>query len=357
MLHKSGTTLDVPDSNRVAEGNIRPGAQPATLVAWLLLCWARRNLMKIAVMGAGAVGGYFGARLAAAGSDVTFVARGSQLDAIRKDGLAVHSAAGDVLVHPARATDDPAEIGPVDVVIFTVKLWDTEHAARAIRPLIRAADGRETAVISFQNGVEKDDVLRSVLGAQHVIGGACYIGAVIERPGLIRHSGTMARLIFADDSGHAPNRSAAFLEACQAAGIDAQISTDIERAIWEKFVFLVGLSATTATARLPVGPIRSDAKTRALLLDIMREVVAVGRAKGVGLDEGYAENRLAFIDGLHADMTSSMHKDIERSSRLEVDWLSGSVVRLGQSLGVPTPNNRVIAAVLAPHAGGQPGRA
>lgn len=314
--------------------------------------------MKIAVMGSGAVGGYFGARLAAAGADVTFIARGSQLDAIRKEGLAVHSATGNVLVQPAKATDDPATIGPVDVVLFAVKLWDTEHAARAIRPLIGTAPGHDTAVISFQNGVEKDDVLRSVLGPEHVIGGACYIGAVIERPGLIRHTGTMARLIFGDDNhgdsqGRAPNRSAALLDACRAAGIDAEISADIERAIWEKFVFLVGLSATTTAARLPVGPIRSNQQTRALLLDIMREVVAVGRAKGVHLDQSYAENRLAFIDDLHADMTSSMHKDLERGSGLEVDWLSGSVVRLGQTLGVPTPNNRVISALLAPHAAGQ----
>jgi 2-dehydropantoate 2-reductase len=323
--------------------------------------------MRIAVMGSGAVGGYFGARLALAGADVTFIARGAQLDAIRENGIRLQSGAGDAHLPTAKATNDPAEVGPVDVVMFSVKLWDTEIAAHAIQPMI----GPNTAVISFQNGVRKDELLRAVLGEGPVVGGVCYIAAALEQPGVIVHKGALARLIFGEygptagesvaaigaPAANAPGRHAAvlgeFLAAARAAGIQAELSADIRRAIWEKFVFLVGLSATTSASRQNVGVVRSDPALRRTLLEVMKETVAVARREGVDLPADYDEQRLAFFDGLPETMTSSMHHDLDRGNRLELDYLSGDVVARGERLGVPTPVNRTIAAVLRPYAEGR----
>ncbi len=300
-------------------------------------------------MGAGGIGGYFGGRLAEGGVDVAFIARGAHLAALRTDGLRIKSKLGDLHLPKVLATEDPRTLGRVDLVLLGVKLWDTEVAALAIAPLVSG----ETAVVSFQNGVEKDDVLRNVLGDAAVMGGVSYIAAAIAEPGVIAHNGTMQRLVFGEYDGRRSTRSEAFLEACQSAKIDAELSGDILRAIWEKFVFLVGLSGTTATMRAPIGPIRSNPQSRAFLLDVMREVVAVGRAKGVGLDADYAENRLAFCDTLPETMTSSMAVDMERENRLEIPWLSGGVVKFGAVVGAPTPLNRAIADILALHAEGR----
>jgi 2-dehydropantoate 2-reductase len=305
--------------------------------------------MRIAVMGTGGVGGYFGARLAVGGCDVSFIARGRHLDAIRQRGLKVESPLGDIHLATPRASDNPANIGPVDLVLFGVKLWDTETAAEAVAPLV----GPETAVVSLQNGVRKDDILCDVLGEGAVMGGACYIAAQIAEPGVIRHSGTMQKLVFGEYDGEPSARAKAFLDACRQAGIEAEVSADIRRTIWEKFVFLVGLSGLTTCIRKPIGPIRSNSRTRALLHDAMSEVVAVGRAQGVQLAEDFADNRLAFGDGLPATMTSSMHNDLERGNRLEVDGLSGDVVERGRAAGVPTPVNRAIYDILILHATGQ----
>jgi len=304
--------------------------------------------MRIAVMGAGGVGGYFGARLAEGGSEVAFVARGAHLAAMRERGLNVESELGNAHLSSPPATDDPAEVGPVDLVLFAVKLWDTEAAARAIAPLV----GPDTAVVSFQNGVQKDDVLRAAVGEPPVIGGVCYISATIAEPGIIRHTGTLQRLVFGEYDGASSPRVEAFLQACRSAGIDAEISSDVRRAIWEKFVFLTGLAGVTAAARLPVGPVRSNPRTRALLHDAMREVVAVGRAEGIDLAADFADDRLAFCDTLPAEMTASMHRDLECGNALEVEWLSGDVVARGAAAGVPTPVNRVLAGLLAPYAAG-----
>jgi 2-dehydropantoate 2-reductase len=305
--------------------------------------------MRIAVMGTGGVGGYFGARLALAGCDVSFIARGAHLDALRHRGLRVLSAGGDLHVERVEATDDPRDVGPVDLVMFGVKLWDTEDAARQVGPML----GPDTAVVSFQNGVQKDEVLRRVLGERAVVGGACYIAATIAEPGVIRHTGAMQRLVFGEYGGEASARTEAFLAACRKAGINAEISTDIRRAIWEKFVFLVALSGTTSATRMPLGPLLAHPQTRTLLRDAMREVVAVGRAEGVALADDFVEGRMAFAETLPAAMTSSMHQDLERGNRLEVDWLSGDVVRRGLAAGVATPVNRVLHDVLALHAGGR----
>jgi len=299
-------------------------------------------------MGSGGLGGYFGARLAQAGSDVAFLARGAHLTAMREHGLKVESALGDVHLRDVRATDKPADLGLVDFVFFCVKLWDSEAAAEQIAPLV----GPNTTIISFQNGVQKDNLLRRGFGDAALMGGVAYIATAIERPGVIKHTGTMQRLVFGEYDGSSSPRAQALLEACLAGGINAELSNDVRREIWDKFIFLVGLSATTTTIRLPIGPIREHPQTRAFLLDVMREAMAVGRAHGVMLPEDYAEARLAFCDSLPADMTSSMHHDLERGNRLEVAWLSGGVVELGKKAGVPTPANAAVAAILALHAGG-----
>ncbi len=308
--------------------------------------------MRVVIMGAGGLGGYFGARLAAAGNDVAFVARGAHLAAIRGAGLRVTSALGDLHLRDIVATDDPSTLTPADVVIVAVKLWDTETAAEAVKPLVRPG----TAVVSFQNGVNKDDVLTRILGRDAVIGGVGQIGVVIGSPGVIVHTGTMAKLIF----GELDNRRSARVEAlhavCVAAGIDAEIAKDIGLAIWEKFVFLVGMSGCTASMRSPIGPIRANRQARGFLLDVVREAVTVGRAMGVALPADYAEQRMAFIDTLPAEMTASMQGDLARRNRLELPWLSGAVVELGARLGVPTPLNRAIRDVLALYVnGGGPG--
>lgn len=304
--------------------------------------------MRIVVMGTGGVGGYFGGRLAQGGHEVAFVARGRHLEALRENGLRVNSPLGNVHVPEIEVSDDPARLGKADLVLFGVKLWDTEASAELIRPLLTG----QTGVVSFQNGVVKDDILRRVLGPAHVIGGVCYIAATIAEPGVIRHANTLQKLVFGEYGGAASQRVRQFRDACADSGIDAEISEDIERAIWEKFVFLVGLSGTTSTARTPVGPIRSHPRARAFLHDVMDETVQVARAQGVPLPADYASQRLAYIDTLAPDMTSSMHHDLEQGNRLEVSWLSGDVAERGGSLGVPTPCNRAITDILSVHSEG-----
>ena len=305
--------------------------------------------MRIGVMGSGGLGGYFGARLAAGGADVHFVARGAHLQAMRSEGLRIE---GPDAIHVPKvnAVSDPSGIGVVDVVMVCVKLWDTESALEQIRPLV----GPATAIISFQNGVLKDQSLRAAYDASHIMGGVGFVATTIDRPGVIRQTGPMQRLLFGEFDGSKSARGRALLAAALAGGIKAELSENILREIWQKYVFLVGLSGTSTTIRKPIGPIRENSQTRAFLLDVMREVVAVGRAHGVDLAENYAEVRLQLADDVAYDMTSSMHHDLERGNRLEVRWLAGGVVELGRAKGVATPLNRAIADILALHAGGKP---
>lgn len=305
--------------------------------------------MKIVMMGSGGVGGLIGARLAHVGCDVSFVARGAHLAAMRQHGLKLESVVGTVHLPTVRVTDDPATLGPADLVIFSVKLWDTEAAARQILPLI----GPDTGVLSLQNGVKKDDILRPIVGEKSLMGGVAYMGTAISRPGVIQHTGTMQRVVFGEYDGRRSKRAEALLEYCRKAGIDASISDDIRRTIWEKFAFLVGMAAVTATIRLPIGPIREHPLTRRFYQDAIAEAAAVGRALGVRLPENFAEERMAFVDTLPATMTASLHHDLERGNPLEVEWLSGSVVELGASVGVPTPVHRAVRDILILHAKGR----
>jgi 2-dehydropantoate 2-reductase len=303
--------------------------------------------MRIAVMGSGGLGGYFGARLALGGADVHFIARGKHLQALRGEGLRVE---GPEPMQLARvdATDDPRSVGVVDVAMLCVKLWDTEAALEQMRPLV----GPQTAIVSFQNGVLKDEAIRGAYDAEHVMGGVGYIAATVDRPGVIRQTGPMQRLLFGEFDGSRSARGEALLAACLAGGIKAELSDDIAREIWQKFVFLAAFSGVTTTMRKPIGPIRENAQTRAFLRDVMREAVAVGRAHGANLAEDFADVRLKLADDVAWDMTSSMHHDLERGNPLEVRWLAGAVVELGRARGVATPLNRAIADILALHADG-----
>jgi 2-dehydropantoate 2-reductase len=306
--------------------------------------------MKIAVMGSGGVGGFYGGHLAHVGCDVTFVARGAHLKAMREHGLTIESAAhGDVHVKKVNVTEDPAGIGVVDLVIISVKLWDIEATAKAIKPIV----GPHTGVLSLQNGVIKDDILRREFGDKAVMGGVAYVATRISRPGVIHQTGTLQRLLFGEYDGRKSERAQALYEAAQRTGIDTELSADIRRTLWEKYVFLVGLSGSTTAMRSTRGPIRENPQTRAFLYDLMRETVAVGRAHGVALPEDYADQRMTFADSVAADMTSSMHHDLEGGNRLEVAWLSGGVVQLGKAVKVPTPANRAVWDMLALHADGR----
>jgi 2-dehydropantoate 2-reductase len=302
--------------------------------------------MRIAVMAAGAVGGYFGARLAAAGHDVTFFARGAHLAAIRQQGLKVESVLGDLHLPRVNVSEDPAAVAPVDIVLFAVKLWDSEAAAQRLKPLMRP----ETRVITFQNGIDARERLEPILGAGNVVAGLAQIATVIAAPGVIRHTSKFALLRCGHPDAHADPTLETFVAEAQKASIDIALSDDIERDLWMKFVFLSSLAGITAATRLPIGKLRADPDTRALFHDLLREVTAVGRAKGVGLPENHADQALAFADTtLPPDMKASMAHDLERGNRIELDWLTGKVVELGRALGVPTPASAVIYAVLKLH--------
>lgn len=300
------------------------------------------------MMGAGGVGGVFGARLLQAGCDVAFVARGAHLAALQAGGLRVESEAHGVLHLPAvNASDDPAQLGAADYVLISVKLADSEAAVQLVRPLV----GPQTTVISLQNGVTKDELLWREYGHAAVVGGVAYVGAYIDRPGVIHQIGSMQGIAIGEYDGSRSERVQALADAFKRAGVKAHVSADIRRTIWEKFVLLVGLSGMTTAMRSSVGPIRTNARSRAFLLQLMQEVVAVGRAQGVALPADFAEDRLAFVDTMPANMDSSMHHDLRVGRPLEVNWLSGTVVELGAQEGVATPANAAVTALLALHAG------
>lgn len=305
--------------------------------------------MRFAVMGTGGIGGCFGARLADAGEDVAFIARAAHLEAIRRDGLAVLSERGNVHIQPAQATDDPSEIGPVDAVLFTVKLWDTETAGRACRPLL----GPDTPVLTLQNGVEAPGMLAAILGVGHVMAGATYMPAAIERPGVIRHSGTVADIVFGELDGRKTPRTEALLAAFTGAGIDASLVDDVEAVLWRKFVFLVATSGVASTTRRTFAELRGDPVARGMFRDCMAEALNVGRASGVDLPDDLVEDGMARLDAMPEGATASMARDLERGNRLELDWCAGAIVRLGRQHGVPTPVNSAILERLRPFAAGR----
>ena len=304
--------------------------------------------MRIAVMGAGGVGGYFGVRLAQAGHEVAFIARGKHLEAIRAKGLAIRSPLGDALVK-ARASEDPKDLGVAEVVLFTVKLWDTEGAAERIRPLVEKGG----VVIPFQNGVESIARIGKILGAERMMGGAAYIAARIGEPGVIVHTGPIARLRFGTTHPAQKNAAEAFLAACKDAKIDTELADDIERVLWEKFVLLVAVSATTAVTRRTIGVVRSDPDLRWLLETVMRETWMVGRKRGVALADDLVAKTLAQADSFTPEMRASMAADLEAGGKLEAPWLSGAVARMAREAGIEAPANRAVFAALKPYLEGR----
>jgi 2-dehydropantoate 2-reductase len=305
--------------------------------------------MRIAVMAAGALGAYFGARMAAAGHDVSFIARGSNLKAIKENGLRIESVHGNLHLPAPNVTDDPGKIGPVDIVLFAVKLWDSEKAAVQALPLV----GSETRVIPLQNGVDSTERLAPIFGANNVVAGSAYIATVLSSPGVVTHTSQFARMVCGRTDGKPDELLNVFSEAARAAGLDITLSKEIERERWQKFVFLVALSGATACTRQPIGPILADTDTRAFFRSLMSEVVAVARAKGISLPENFVEDRMTFAENSPPSFKASMLHDLERGNRLELDWLAGKIVEFGRTLCLATPANDAVYAMLKLHRMGQ----
>jgi 2-dehydropantoate 2-reductase len=304
--------------------------------------------MRIAILGSGGVGGYFGGRLAAADTDVSFIARGAHLAALRSDGLRIESPHGNLHLPKVSATDDPTAIGPVDIVFFAVKLYNTDAAVDLLPPLI----GPHTLVIPFQNGVDSVSVLTRAVGKQHVAGGTAYVAAVIAEPGLIRHT-AMGRLIFGPLSGQPSPVLKDLLEACKRAGFEATLSDRILTDIWSKFVRLSVFSGMTTLTRCPIGPLREDPELRAMMDTALHESITVARGRQIPLPASTFAEIQAATAALPANARSSMLEDIERGRPLELPWLSGAVVRIADEVGVDVPTHRLIVALLRPHVNGR----
>jgi 2-dehydropantoate 2-reductase len=314
--------------------------------------------MRICVFGAGGLGGYFGGRLAQAGADVTLIARGAHLAALREGGLRIRSVMGDFETR-VTATDDPAQVGPVDVILFTVKSYDTDEAARSLRPMLREGDGRwpATAVVSLQNGVDNEERIAAVIGRQHVVGGVAYILASIAEPGLINHVGGPTSLVIGELDGQRSARVEQLLETCRRSGIRAELATDIRVALWSKYAFLCALAGMTAAVRLPIGDIRDEPAARALLRSLIEEGWRVGRAEGVALPDDYVERQMAFVETIEPGGYSSLYHDLVTGHRMELDALHGELLRRGMKADVEVPATRAVHAILSPWAARNAGRA
>lgn len=306
--------------------------------------------MRIVIMGAGGVGGYFGAYLAQAGHDVAFVARGAHMEAMRANGLCLEGSRGDIVLPNVTATDDPTALeGPADVVLFTVKLYDTESAGATIRPVV----GPETMTITLQNGVDGPDRLAAVLGEGTVLGGAAYVSALIAEPGVVRYTSDMSRIVFGELDGRQSGRAQAFGEVCNAAGFQAEVSADIRATLWEKFVLLATNSALTTLVRRPAGDLYNDEETLVLAEAMMREVQAVAHAEGIDVAEDVVERSIALSKSFPPGMYASMYHDLSRGRRLELAGLSGLVARRGAALGVPVPHHFMVWCALKPWMNGE----
>lgn len=300
--------------------------------------------MRIAIYGTGGAGGYFGARLAQAGEDVVFLARGEHLQAIRERGLRLTTPIDDVTIHPARAFDYPSDVGPVDAILFGVKTWQLADAARAAIPML----GPDTFVVPLQNGVDAPAILAAELGADRVLGGTCGTISRVTGPGVITSVGTVNFVKFGELDGRPSARTAALLNALEHAGVQARIPSSIHEAMWEKFVFVVSMGAVGAVSRAPVGVTRALPETRAMLEASMREIFDVACARGITLPVDVVERSMALVDGLAFDGTTSMQRDIEGGRPSELEAWCGAVVRLGRECGVATPVNAFCYASLLP---------
>jgi 2-dehydropantoate 2-reductase len=300
--------------------------------------------MKIAIFGAGAVGGYFGGRLAQAGEEVVFIARGKHLEALRSAGLKVDSIKGNFAVQPVHATEIPSEVGNVDVVVVGVKAWQVKQAAEAITPLI----GPNTFVLPLQNGIEAPSQLAEVVGSEHVLGGLCGLISFVVKPGHIQHAGIDPFVNFGELDNRPSERCRKLRQTFLQAGVNADVPPDIQVAMWRKFLFIVSTSGMGAITRSPIGVFRQLPETRKLLEQVMQEVFKVGRAHNIDLPDDAVSTAIAFIDGLPQDGTASMQRDIMEGRPSELEAQNGAVVRLGQEVGVATPVNEFIYHSLLP---------
>ncbi len=300
--------------------------------------------MRIAIMGAGGVGGYYGGLLAAAGQEVTFIARGAHLQALREKGLHVKSVHGDFTVSPAKATDHADEIGPVELVLVATKTYHTDEAAQAIKPLL----GANTAVISLQNGIDAAERIGSAVGMEHVLGGATWLSAAIEAPGRIGQYSQFRRIALGEMDGRITPRAEAIASVLGTTPVVIELVPNIKQVLWTKFVFIAAISAVGGLTRVAIGEYRQVPEAREALAEAMAEVAAVAKASGVSLDPDIVAKTLAFIDASAPDIRPSMQRDLEAGRMSELESLIGVVVRLGQELGVPTPVMRFAYTLLKP---------
>ena len=301
--------------------------------------------MRIAAMAAGAVGSYFGGRLAAAGHDVGFIARRANLEALRKNGLKIESTHGDLQLPKVNATDDPRQIGPVDIVLFAVKLWDTETAAELTRPMV----GPQTRVITLQNGVDSYERVSAVLGKEVTVPGTSYIAAVLGDPGVMLHTSKFATMRCGRMDGAPDAQLNAFVAAAKAANIDIQPQTDMNRERWQKFIFLSAMAGANCATRLAIGKILADPDTRAFYRRLMEECLKVGQATGAKVPDSWIDDRMTFSDAAPPGMKASMLHDLEAGNRLELDWLTGKIVELGKRHGIPTPASEPVYTMVKLH--------
>jgi 2-dehydropantoate 2-reductase len=300
--------------------------------------------MRIVVIGTGGMGGYYGGLLSKAGQDVTFVARGQHLEAIRNNGLQVKSIHGDFNVAPASATDDPASLPNPDLILFCTKTYGTEQAAAQVKPIV----GKETTVLSLQNGIDAAERIGEVIGMEHMIAGATWISSAVESPGVIRQMSEFRRVVIGELNGATTPRTQAIYEALKAAGITAELSNNILKVMWTKFVFIAAASSFGSLTRLPIGEYRSVPETRALITQLLEEVSAVARREGIELDADAVEKTLMFIDNNGPKIKPSMQVDVEAGRRTEIESLIGVVGRKGRELGIETPVADMLYATLLP---------
>jgi 2-dehydropantoate 2-reductase len=300
--------------------------------------------MKILIMGTGGVGGYYGGLLAQQGNDVTFISRGAHLYALRHEGLRVKSIHGDFTVIPANATDDPAKVEPVDLILFCVKTYDTDEAAEAIRPVVDP----QTVVMSLQNGVDAAERIGKVVGAEHVIGGTTWLSSAVEAPGVIKQISQFRHIVLGELAGGRSERIQSIFEVLNPTGIDVEISENIQKILWTKFVFISAASAFGSLTRLPMGEYRSVPETRRLISSIMQEVEALARVQGIPLDPDVVQKSLEFMDNAGPHIKPSMQLDVESGHRTELESMVGVIGRKGRELGVPTPVADFVYSSLLP---------
>jgi 2-dehydropantoate 2-reductase len=301
--------------------------------------------VRIAVVGTGGVGGYFGGKLARSGEDVGFLARGEHLRALQQRGLRVRSPLGDFET-PVVATDDPAVIGPCDYVLFCVKSFDTQDAAALLPPLL----GPDTAVVSLQNGIDNEEAIADRIGWAHVMGGVAFIFSSIVEPGVIEHTSRVARLVVGEWEGEESERALKLVEAFKRAEVEAEVSSDIRAVLWNKFAFICAQAGMTAATQLPIGDIRADPDAWSMFRAMVEEVAAVAAAEGVDLGPGAVDRHVAFAESLDPDGRSSLYHDLSHGRRMEVEALHGTVVRLASKHGIPAPASRAVYSLLRPWA-------